>query len=67
MYYVLRYDKPIAEMLAQDPFGFPAYSSAKENADILHGITGRHYHVVQVESVWCTKTLADRHEERKTA
>jgi hypothetical protein len=67
MWYVLPYDKPIAEMLAQYPGAFPTYLSATEKAETLHDMTGQHYRVVRIEAVWSTKTASYFHEERKTA
>lgn len=33
--------------------------AAKQAAEHLHETTGDHYHVIKVETVWTTKTLAE--------
>jgi len=67
MWYVVRENKHLAEELAEFPAGFNTFADAKEKAETLHDMTGRHHRVVHIEYVWSTKVLADRHEERGAA
>lgn len=55
MYYVVRHGKK----LPIDELGFDTYDAAKRFSEQRHKETGHHYHVVEVKTVWTTKTLAE--------
>lgn len=40
-------------------------SAAKEAADQLHAENGKHYHVIKIETVWTTTTLAELIKEEE--
>jgi hypothetical protein len=54
MYYVVRHGKKLT-----DELGSETYVAAKRFAEQCHKETGHHYHVVELKTVWTTKTLAE--------
>jgi hypothetical protein len=62
MYYVVPHGTPITECGAghhPDAKAFETLGEAKTYADALHASYGNHWHVLRVETVWTTTTLAD--------
>lgn len=55
MYYVTKH----GQKTTIDGIGFDTYGAAKRFAEERNKATGHHYHVVEVKTVWTTKTLAE--------
>jgi len=60
MWYVIPYNKSIAETLAHNPASFNNFGEARDKAEFLREETGDHYQIIKIQTAWTTKTLADR-------
>lgn len=62
MYYIVKHGETLSTTADRCTFNLKA---AKEAADKLHEATGDHYHVIEVKTLWTTKTLAEAMTETK--
>lgn len=56
MYYIVKHGEVISTTADLCTHNLAA---AKSAADELHELTGDHYHVIKVQTVWTTKTMAE--------
>ena len=56
MYYIVKHGETISTVA---DISTSSRDAAKQAAEHLHETTGDHYHVIKVETVWTTKTLAE--------
>jgi hypothetical protein len=56
MYYIVKHGEVLSTTADLSTHNLAA---ARAAADDLHERTGDHYHVIKVETVWTTTTLAD--------
>lgn len=60
MYYIVKHGETLSTTADLSTSNRDAATQA---ADHLYETTGDHYHVLKVETVWTTKTLAEAMEE----
>ena len=56
MYYIVKHGETLSTTA---DICTSSRDAAKQAAEHLHETTGDHYHVIRVETVWTTKTLAE--------
>jgi hypothetical protein len=56
MYYIVKHGEVLSTIADICTLSLAA---AKRTADEMHERTGDHYHVVKIQTVWTTKTLAE--------
>ena len=59
MYYIVKHGETISTVA---DISTSSRDAARQAAEHLHETTGDHYHVIKVETVWTTKTLAEAME-----
>lgn len=59
MWYVIPHDKTISEHLATQPMPFDNFDGARDKAEYLRKDTGKQYHVIKIQVVWTTQTMAE--------
>lgn len=63
MWYIIPRGMSISQALAEGAQPVSSFNEAREEADALRHSTGNHYHVIKIQMVWTTTTLADLLEE----
>lgn len=67
MWYIIPRGMSISQALAEGAQPVSSFNEAREEADALRHSTGNHYHVIKIQMVWTTTTLADLLAEDRNA